>query len=707
MKDIEIIEKIEKKLNIKFGDYKEWNKKSRNNLKDENIDLSINTIQDISNTEIRTRGRLEIKQLLTKNTQGQVLEIYLNGLDLQEIPEEIFELKHLKRFDCVNNKITTLSTRFTELTELEKLFLFANKITEIPEEVIFLKKLKTLNIYDNPIQSIPTEMIEPSNKKNNLDAIRNYVNSLKAGTKSLNEIKVIIVGDGGAGKTSLQKLLINEEFNPQESQTHGINIKHLTLRPNNKNVKYRLWDFGGQEIMHATHQIFLSRRSIYIILLNAREEPNPEYWLNHIKSFGGNSPVIVIINKTDENPSYDVNRLFLKEKYPNIIEFLKISCSQGNGIDGVKSSLRRAVIDIKDLNSQWAIPWFNVKTHLENMTSNFISYDEFTTLCLNNGVYDTSSQNTLVEYLNDLGIILHFKDFALSDTHVLEPEWVTYAVYKIINSKKLAENKGVLKLNEIRTILKSNEEDGRFKYPSSSLNYIIELMMKFELCYKVSNSEILIPDLLEVQEPAFESDDKNPLKVVISYGFLPKSIMPRIIVNLHSDILDKLRWRTGVIIQDLGLKTTAKITADYELKEIYVEVYGDKKRDYLSIILFIFRKINVSFKNLEQKVNIPVKGSNNVRVSHSHLLTLESKGITKYIPEGLDYEISVKDMLGSIQGERSIEEEIFALLDKLVSKADDEQSIAEKANEIIQLQPNFFGLGINLNALAKKYIKKK
>ena len=66
--------------------------------------------------------------------------------------------------------------------------------------------------------------------------------------------------------------------------------------------------------MHATHQFFLSRRSIYIIMLNAREDPNPEYWLNHIKSFGGNSPVIIVINKTDENPSYDVNRLFLKEK---------------------------------------------------------------------------------------------------------------------------------------------------------------------------------------------------------------------------------------------------------------------------------------------------------------------------------------------------------------------------------------------------------
>lgn len=703
MTDKEILKKIEIKLNIKFGDYRDW-VKSREKSIEKNDDLFK---ENKNKSGHKTRERLEDKQLVTINNKGQVIEIFLNGLSLKEIPEEIYDLKHLKRFDCVKNKITSISTKFADLPDLEALYLFSNKIVEIPEEVIFKKKLVILDIYDNPIKSIPTELFEIGSRKNGIASIRNYINSLKEGTKSLNEIKVIIVGDGGAGKTSLQKLLINEEFNPQESQTHGINIKHLTLRPNNKNVKYRLWDFGGQEIMHATHQIFLSRRSIYIILLNAREEPNPEYWLNHIKSFGGNSPVIIVINKTDENPAYDVNRLFLREKYPNIIEFIKISCSQNIGVDNVKSALRKAVIDIENLNSQWAVSWFKVKTHLENMNSNFISYDEFTSLCINNGVYDSSSQNTLVEYLNDLGIILHFKDFALSDTHVLEPEWVTYAVYKIINSKKLADNKGVLKLNEIRKILKSSEENGRFKYPSSSLNYIIELMMKFELCYKVSNSEILIPDLLEVQEPAFQSNDQNPLKVIISYGFLPKSIMPRLIVNLHNDILDNLRWRTGVIIHDSGLNTTAKITADYELREINIEVYGNKKRDYLSVILFIVRRINVSFKGLEQRVNIPIKGYNNVRVSHSHLLTLESKGITKYIPDGLDYEINVKEMLGSIQGERSIEEEIFAVLDKLVSKLDDEESILEKANEIIQLQPNFFGLGININALVKKYLRKK
>jgi hypothetical protein len=45
---------------------------------------------------------------------------------------------------------------------------------------------------------------------------------------------------------------------------------------------------------------------------------------------------------------------------------------------------------------------------------------------------------TLVDFLNDLGVILHFKEYLLEDTQVLRPEWLTGAVYKIITSKLLS-----------------------------------------------------------------------------------------------------------------------------------------------------------------------------------------------------------------------------------------------------------------------------
>src|SRR5260221_5549812 len=85
-------------------------------------------------------------------------------------------------------------------------------------------------------------------------------------------------------------------------------------------VTLNVWDFGGQEIMHATHQFFLTKRSLYLLVLNAREgeqDTNVEYWLQLIESFGGDSPVLVIINKVKDH-SFELNRRGLQAKVPAI-----------------------------------------------------------------------------------------------------------------------------------------------------------------------------------------------------------------------------------------------------------------------------------------------------------------------------------------------------------------------------------------------------
>ncbi len=642
---------------------------------------------------------IELPKEIARLTNLQYL--YYSNNQLTEFPKEIAQLTNLKDLNCSNNQLTELPEEIAQLTSLQGLDCSDNQFTEISETIVFVKRLEYLYLRNNPLKNIPKEIYD---ERNCLTPLRDYLNSLKAETKELNEIKVLLVGDGGAGKTSLQRLLTKEKFNPQESQTHGINIKHLKIIADGTPITYRLWDFGGQEIMHATHQFFLSRRSIYIVLLNAREEPNPEYWLNHIKSFGGNSPVIVVINKIDENPAYQVNEKHLKTKYPNIIDFFRVSCCENKGIAEVKNSLRNIVRTIDDLNVKWAVSWFQVKEHLENMTEHFISYDGFTDLCKHNGVYEPSTQTTLVEYLNDLGIILHFKDLALLDTHVLNPEWVTYAVYKIINARKLAENYGILTPLQIREILHTEQEE-RFTYPSSQLNYIIELMKKFELCFKLANGAILIPDLLAVQEPDFDFDTTDVLNIVVSYDFLPKSILPRLMVNLHNDIIDNFYWRTGFVIKDDTLKTSAVIRADYDAKEISIVINGEQKRDYLSIILFIIRKISQSFKGLNDKVNIPLE--NNAKVSYEHLLLLESKGMNEYLPDGSDEVIDVQKTLGLVRSNNSTEEQILVLLEKLVADKDDEKDVLQKANEILFLKPNWCGVGLNVNAIVSMFLQRR
>ena len=141
----------------------------------------------------------------------------------------------------------------------------------------------------------------------------------------------VLIGANGAGKTSLVKRIRGEKFSKSEPQTHGINIHDWGVKVGDKDIDVHFWDFGGQEIMHATHQLFLSKRSLYVLVVDTRKEDNTEYWLKHIKSFGGDSPVLIAINKIDENSIFDLNLGFLQKKYPNIRGFYRLSCKSGQG----------------------------------------------------------------------------------------------------------------------------------------------------------------------------------------------------------------------------------------------------------------------------------------------------------------------------------------------------------------------------------------
>ena len=416
----------------------------------------------------------------------------LRSNQLKSLPPEIGKLTNLTDLGLSNNRLASLLPEIGKLTNLAFLNLRSNQLKSLLPEIAELTNLRTLDLTNNPLKEPPLEIA-----KQGIEAIREYFKSLEGERRPLNEVKVLLVGDGGAGKTSLVKRIREGKFNKNEPQTHGINIHDWDVRVGDKDINVHFWDFGGQEIMHATHQFFLSKRSLYILVLDGRKEEKVEYWLKHIESFGGDSPILVVLNKMDENPGFDVNRRFLQEKYKGIRGFYRVSCAKGTGIDDFSEALSEALPEIKILETTWAESWFNVKTRLEKMKDHFISYDDYQAICSEEGIDGKAGQDTLVDFLNDLGVILHFRELRLRETQVLEPKWVTQAVYRIINSEQLADAHGVLRLDSLETILKKKKKE-HYSYPRDKYPFIIDLMMKFELCYEIDKQTVLIPDLLEV-----------------------------------------------------------------------------------------------------------------------------------------------------------------------------------------------------------------
>ena len=537
----------------------------------------------------------------------------------------------------------------------------------------------------------------------------------------LNEVKVLLVGEGSAGKTSLAKRVLGEAFDPHESTTHGIRLKNWQVQTADntadKTIKVNLWDFGGQEIMHATHQFFLSKRSLYVLVLDGRRDERPEYWLRHIQSFGGNSPILIVLNKYDSNPSFDVNRPFLKQKYPSICGFYNTSCATDHGIQDFTTALIQHLSQVPLIATRWAKSWFQVKQQLEHLDEHYISYDQYEDICRQANITETLSQDVLVDFLHDLGVIVHFRDFALEDTHVLEPKWVTTGVYRIINSPQVAANHGILHLADLKEILQQQQPDDYF-YPRSKHKYMVSLMKKFELCYDLDPETVLIPQLLQVMEPDFDFDYETSLKFVLDYGdFLPRSIMPRFIVKRHTDILGDLRWRTGVVLRNPAFQATAVIKVDNESNRIYIDVNGgdvngnrdgdgnghingNQCKDYLVVILLFFREINDSFEKLSVSERVPLPDNPQLTVSYQTLINSLRAGIEKYVPDGTTKAYNVRELLGLIQLDTDENSErMIELLEKISNQGEDEQTLIKRANRIIDFNPSFFGVTVRVDNL--------
>ena len=586
----------------------------------------------------------EIVQLTNLTT------LHLEANQLSSLPPEIVQLTNLTTLHLSYNKLSSLPPEIGQLTNLTTLHLNLNKLSSLPPEIGQLTNLTTLHLRGNSLP-IPPEILS---KYNQPADIINYYRSLLQNnqTKPLHEAKMLLVGQGSVGKTSLKERLIRNNYNPRRNKTDGIDIEDWTIEVDGRQLQVNIWDFGGQEIMHSTHQFFLTKRSLYVLVLDAtlgEEENRIEYWLKIIQSFGKDSPVIIVGNKADQHP-LDIDQRGLQDKYPQIKTFVETSCEENTGIEELAEVIKKEINQLEHIDDQLPLTWFNIKQKLENLKKDlkkdYIPYSEYESLCATEGVEEEDYQSTLIQFLHDLGVVLNFKDDdRLQDTHVLNPEWVTNGVYKILNCYELiVEEKGILRTEMLARILKRPE------YPKNKdRRFIINMMRKFELCFDVEpDKQFLIPDILPKEEP-YTGEWNNTLAFEYHYLVLPGSIISRFIVRMNHWIYEKNYWRSGVILENEGNKALVK--ADREDKKIIIRVNGpgNTRRNLLTAIRSHFDYIHKTIPGITPEEKVPLLDLPGIPpVDYQWLLSLERKGHRDVIVPGLTEEISIGKLLDGI-----------------------------------------------------------
>lgn len=569
-----------------------------------------------------------------------------SGNHLNTLPESIGDLGSLQRLDVSHNQLATLPESIGQLSQLRVLYASDNHLSSLPDSLNDLISLEQIHLDGNPSLALPPEVLRPTGPS---DIIEYYFRSRKS--RPLNEAKLILVGRGGVGKTSLVSLLVHGTYDPNEKKTDGIRITPWEVSIGSENVRLNIWDFGGQEIMHATHQFFLTQRSLYLLVLNAREgeqDANIEYWLRIIESFGAESPVLIAINKIKDHP-FDLNRRGLRAKYPAIRDFVPTDCEARSGLEDLRKAIVLETDRLEHLRDPFPAEWLRVKDWLSQMQEDYITYDRYRSICEDLGVTTRKSQDTLARFLHNMGIIVNFKnDPRLSETNVLNPEWVTNGVYKILNAETIVTREGVLEMQDLEHILDGNE------YPRDRHIFITDLMRKFELClpFEGNYERYLVPELLPKEEPPLDE-----FKVIDSlcfqyhYNILPEGLVPRFIVRTHHHNRGLPRWRTGVVLEYDGNRALVK--ADVQDSKVFITVTGspEGRRGLLAIVRSHFDHIHASIAKLEAVEMVPVPEYPDVLLEYRRLLVREAGGRSSVEIEVGEHvvEISLSKLLDGIE----------------------------------------------------------
>jgi len=563
--------------------------------------------------------------------------LYRNHLSI--LPPEIGELKRLHVFNPYANQLTVLPPQIGRLKQLEWLGIGDNRLTDLPTEISDLTELKVLSLHNNIGLGLPEEVLGPTwqevfeNKaspKPPNEILDYYFNIQRGRGEPLRELRVIVVGHPKAGKTSLIHRLNGQEMNPQEAETHGIKISAMDFQCVDGPMRARLWDFGGQHVLHAMHEFFLANRCLYLLVLEQRTDrtdKDAKYWLQLIRSYAGDAPVVIALNQSGgvERPW---SRTMLERNYGPVVEVVPTECapqSEKNpnadaSIQALRSALTRAMDVMTEPRQKFPRKWSGIKRWLEEMKEPFLDYAEFTRRCSTNEP-DPSKQAELAALMNDLGIAMNYaRDARLRDTTVLRPDWLANGIYAILRSNMLSPERlvpdGVLKPESLGKIYASAERAGMLnaaEYPAEKFPFLLRLMGLFRLSLPLDTEdrEHLVPALLLPDEPpnCAEPEDTGRIRLRYDFDVVPAPLIGRFMVVLFPLVERGKVWQRGACLRYGSAR--ARVWMDVNEDKIWATVGGShaaQREDLLGMIRETMRRMRAGYRELRMDEHREVGG---------------------------------------------------------------------------------------------------
>jgi len=535
-------------------------------------------------------------------------ELELQGLTIHTLPDFLFDLTNIKILVFWHNGLTLLPNNISKLTNLRELWLKSNSLTIIPPSLVRLEKLETLVLNGNPLNPALKSAYEQG-----LPALMAYLRSLEQ-AEPLYETKLVLVGEGGVGKTTLLKALTGKGPKQNEPTTHGVSIDiHSMHLPHPEkqgvNIQFNAWDFGGQEVYRVTHQFFFSKRSVYLLVWEPRmgvQQCQVEDWLKLIRLRVGDDAKVIIVSthaKTGERIARIDQPVFRRDYGSMIVDFIEVDSLEPDpqnknekfGIAALKQLIADAAQKLEHMGMDFGKAWKEARDELIALgqTQPHVAYAQFAAVCEKHGL-ESIGTRTLAGIMHDLGYIVYYgDDERLRNDVVLQPEWLTKAIGFVLEDRKTQEMDGILPDNRLREVLFDHPFKNEPKYPNELYPFFLRLMEKYDVSYRLESGEAsLVAQHVPQVRPALpwqpeeeHQPDRRRIAMVCVMEESPPGLVPWMIVRTHDYIYEDrraegkshrlkspygLHWQKGMF-----LRNKSHGEAMLELREREFHVYAE------------------------------------------------------------------------------------------------------------------------------------
>ena len=440
------------------------------------------------------------------------------------------DLQSLKFLDFCATQVSDLSPLLK--MRAQKVYASGCKIAELPQGLLDHPTLTELILHKTKLGAVPPEILSENGYTNCLPTLRSHFADLAKGSEAVPDVKTVVVGNGRIGKTQICRRLRDEDFDESVNSTHGITVTQTPL-PVDKDeppVLLNLWDFGGQDLYHGSHSLFMKTRAVFVVVwvphaessidyehneIRFRNHPLP-YWLDYVRNVAGDvCPLIVVQNQCDVAAD-ECQQLPAELPAALYAQTVQYSAKEDRRRKSLNEALLEAVRHLRKHEGVTTIgkgrakvrrqilKWIDADARQEDPAKRrhrLLNYDDFVKLCERKK--DVSSPAHLLDYLHNAGVVF-YREGLFNNQIILDQSWALDAIYTVFHRETCYRQLKILKGRFTAGLLKALVWQ---KYSDSEQQLFLSFMESCGVCFKHRehrtfgesdglDTEYVAPDLL-------------------------------------------------------------------------------------------------------------------------------------------------------------------------------------------------------------------